>query len=133
MGLTILDMDNKKELFEKIVQILNSKLSDSQFKELINSCALLIYNHGYYGLYSDSFYEQRKEARRKQLYDLNYEMVKNGEISLEEYKKEFEAWFEGMYDKKYSKVDKFVLENNLVLLGYLEYYRQEIHQHKLQQ
>ena len=40
-------------------------------------------------------------------------MVKNGEISLEEYKKEFEAWFEGMYDKKYSKVDKLVLENNL--------------------
>lgn len=104
---------HKKEFFEKIVQTLNSKLSDSQFKELINSCALLIYNHGYYGLYSDSFYEQRKEARRKQLYDLNYEMVKNGEISLEEYKKEFEAWFEGMYDKKYSKVDKLVLENNL--------------------
>ena len=42
------------------------------------------------------------------------EMVKNGEISLEEYEKEFEAWFEDMYDKKYSKVSKFVSENNLV-------------------
>lgn len=111
---------HKKDFFENMVQILNSKLSDSQFKELINSCAVLIYNHGYYRLYSHSSFEQRKEPRKKQLYDLNYEMVKNGEISLEEYEKEFETWFEDMYAKKYSKVSKLVSENNLSSIGIRE-------------
>ncbi|MBD9098171.1 hypothetical protein EGP98_01000 [bacterium] len=114
------NINNKKNIFDNITRILDCKLNDSQFGELINSCALLIYNHGYSSLYNLSSFEERKETRRKNLYKLNYEIVENGELSLEEYNKEFSSWFEELFSSRYGKVLEIVEKKNISNIGIVE-------------
>lgn len=114
------DLNKKKEIFDEIMFIINEKLNPSQVKCLIDSCSILIYNHGYLPIDAEKKYLDKRSLRREQLYKANYIMVTSGETSLEEYNKEFNIWFQTIYDDKYKKVKQYVDSNGISNVGISE-------------
>lgn len=107
------DLRKKKEIFNEIMSIINAKLSPIQLKALMDSFAILIYNHGYSPIDSEKKYADRRKFRREQLYKSNYNMVISGKVSLEEYNVEFNTWFQSIYDDKYKRVKHYVDSNGI--------------------
>lgn len=107
------DLNKKKEIFDEIILIISEKISLRQLKCLIDSCAILIYNHGYHMSDANKKYEDRRKERRESLYKMNYDLVTSGEVSVEEFNEEFDSWFQSIYDDKYKRVREYVNKYNI--------------------
>lgn len=107
------DLNRKSEIFNEIISVVSEKLNEQQLKCLVDSCAIIVYNHGYSMFEANKKFSQRRDYMWKYLYDKNYKEVTSGNVSLDDYNREFNEWFKNIYDDKYKRVTQYVNDNGI--------------------
>lgn len=107
------DKEKKKSIFNKIKNLLEEKLDVKEYKTLIDSCAILIINHGYSPLAREYKFMENRKYIYQQIYKWNYNQVAKGEVSKEEYDKEVQEWVVENFDKKYIRVLNYTAKNEI--------------------